>query len=192
MIRVVIVDDHPALRAGLHTVLDAEPGIVFVGECSGTEESLWPLLHTTAPDVVLMDYHLPRGDGLQLCYRIKRHIPPPKVIIYSAYASPKLALPALLAHADGLVSKGVNALGVFEAIRAVDKGQRLIEPVSPAAWADAQAQIPTEDQPLVAMLVEGATEHDVADALGLSAADVEHRVQRLLSLLRLDVPATPA
>ena len=44
MIRVVVVDDHPALRAGLHTVLDSEPGIVFAGESSGDEESLWPLL----------------------------------------------------------------------------------------------------------------------------------------------------
>ena len=44
MIRVVVVDDHPALRAGLQTVLESEPGIVYAGESSGEEESLWPVL----------------------------------------------------------------------------------------------------------------------------------------------------
>lgn len=49
MIRVVVIDDHPALRAGLHAVLDAEPGIVFAGESDGEEESAWPLLNRTQP-----------------------------------------------------------------------------------------------------------------------------------------------
>ena len=92
MIRIAIVDDHPALRAGLRTVIDAEPGLVFAGESNGQEESLWPLLRRTRPDLVLLDYHLPESDGLQLCYRIKRQITPPKVLVYSAYASPALAL----------------------------------------------------------------------------------------------------
>ena len=101
MIRVVVIDDHPALRAGLHTVLESEPGIVYAGESDGGEESLWPLLRRVEPDVVLLDYHLPKGDGLQLCYRIKQNIPAPAVIIFSAYASPDLLLPAQLAKADG-------------------------------------------------------------------------------------------
>jgi DNA-binding NarL/FixJ family response regulator len=79
VIRVIVVDDHPALRAGLHTVLDSEPGIAYAGESNGSEESLWPLLRRVEPDVVLLDYHLPKGDGLQLCYRIKHHVPAPGV-----------------------------------------------------------------------------------------------------------------
>ncbi len=71
MIRVVIVDDHPALR----TVLESEPGIVYAGESSGADENLWPVLNTARPDLVLMDYDLPHGDGLQLCYRIRSQTP---------------------------------------------------------------------------------------------------------------------
>ena len=80
-------------------------------------------LRRVEPDVVLLDYHLPRGDGLQLCYRIKQHIPAPKVI-FSAYAGPELMLPAQLAHADGLLSKGTGARELFETIRRVAEGER--------------------------------------------------------------------
>ena len=117
MIRIVVVDDHPALRAGLHTVLDAEPGFVFVGESSGAEENVWPVLNRSRPDLVLLDYHLPRGDGLQLCYRIKHDVLAPKVVIFTEYAIPALALPATLARADGLLHKGVGARELFEALR---------------------------------------------------------------------------
>ena len=70
MIRVAMVDDHPALRAGPKTVLDAEPGLVVAGVATNREQ-LWPMLRRTAPDVVLLDYHLRDGDGLVLCRQIK-------------------------------------------------------------------------------------------------------------------------
>src|SRR5690606_19455913 len=126
MIRVVVVDDHPALRAGLETVLASEPGIHCAGSSSGDEESVWPLLRRVEPDLILLDYHLPKGDGLQLCYRIKQQVPAPKVIIFSAYASPELMLPAQLAGADGLLSKGVGARELFETIRSVEAGERQV------------------------------------------------------------------
>lgn len=113
MIRVAVVDDHPALRAGLQTVLDSEPHIVFVGGSDGAEEHMWPMLNLVRPDVLLLDYHLPRGDGLQLCYRVKQDVPAPRVIIFTAYASPTLALPATLARADGILAKGAGARDLF-------------------------------------------------------------------------------
>lgn len=80
MIRVMLVDDHPALRAGLQTVLRAEPGIVPVGAASG-EHDLWPLLHRARPDVVILDYHLPGTDGFLLCHKIKAGVLPPAVLL---------------------------------------------------------------------------------------------------------------
>jgi DNA-binding NarL/FixJ family response regulator len=189
MIRVVVIDDHPALRAGLHTVLDAEPGIVFAGESDGEEEIVWPLLTRTKPDIVLLDYHLPHGDGLQLCYRIKQHVPAPKVIIFSAYAGPALVLPATLARADGILGKAVPARDLFEAIRLVNRGERLLDPVSRTAREHAAERLDADDLPLLAMLLEGAPEREIASILGREPRDVQHAVQRILSRLRLDVPA---
>ena len=188
MIRVVVVDDHPALRAGLHTVLESEPGIVYAGESSGDEETLWSLLRRVQPDLVLLDYHLPKGDGLQLCYRIKQQVPAPAVIIFSAYASPELMLPAQLANADGLLSKGVGARELFDAIRRVNRGERLVGEPSSAALREAHARIPDDDRALVGMLLDGTPEAEAATTLGRSAADVRHAVQRTLSALRHSAP----
>ncbi len=188
MIRVVIVDDHPALRAGLRAVLDAEPGIVFAGESGGDEESLWPILNRSRPDLMLLDYHLPRGDGLQLCYRIKHEVPAPRVIIFSAYASPSLSLPAMLAQADGLLAKDLGARDLFHAIRAVYGGERLIPPVSATVLEDAFERLDADHHALIGMLLDGTSEADVAETLGLERREVRHAVHRILHALRLDIP----
>ena len=189
MIRVVVIDDHPALRAGLHAVLDAEPGIFFAGESDGDEESVWPLLHRVKPDLALLDYHLPHGDGLQLCYRIKQQVPAPKVIVFSAYAGPALTMAATLARADGLLDKGVPARDLFEAIRLVNKGERLIDPVSRSALQEAEQRLGADELPLLAMLLDGTPEREIATVLRREPRELTHAVQRMLSRLRLDVPA---
>jgi DNA-binding NarL/FixJ family response regulator len=192
MIRVVIVDDHPALRAGLRAVLDAEPGIVFAGESGGDQESLWPIVNRSRPDLILLDYHLPRGDGMQLCYRLKHDVPAPRVIVFSAYASPSIALPATLAQADGLLSKDVGARDLFHAIRAVYGGERLIPPVSATVLEEAFERFEPEHRALIGMLLDGAGESEVAETLGIERREVRNAVHRILHALRLDIPAANA
>lgn len=192
MIRVAVVDDHPALRAGLQTVLDAEPDITCVGETDGAEEHIWPMLNHVRPDVLLLDYHLPRGDGLQLCYRIKQQVPAPRVMIFTAYASPTLVLPATLARADGVLAKGAGARDLFTAIRLVFAGEQLLPLISAKVLEDASAELLADDRALVGMLLDGASETEVAQTLRQPAREIRHSVQRILSALRLDVPAARA
>jgi DNA-binding NarL/FixJ family response regulator len=192
VIRVAVVDDHPALRAGLQTVLDSEPHIVFVGDSDGAEENVWPMLNLVQPDVLLLDYHLPRGDGLQLCYRIKHDVPAPSVIIFTAYASPTLALPATLARADGILAKGAGARDLFSAIRLVYAGEQVLPPISGKVLEEASEDLLGDDRALVGMLLDGASEVEVAQTLRVPQRDVRHSVQRILRALRLDVPAARA
>lgn len=192
MIRVAVVDDHPALRAGLQTVLDAEPDITCVGETDGAEEHIWPMLNHVRPDVLLLDYHLPRGDGLQLCYRIKQQVPAPRVMIFTAYASPTVVLPATLARADGVLAKGAGARDLFTAIRLVFAGEQLLPLISAKVLEDASAELLADDRALVGMLLDGASETEVAQTLRQPAREIRHSVQRILSALRLDVPAARA
>jgi DNA-binding NarL/FixJ family response regulator len=189
MIRVIVIDDHPALRAGLRAVLDAEPGIVFAAESAGDEESVWPAINRARPDLILLDYHLPRGDGLQLCYRIKQQVPSPRVIVFSAYASPSLALPATIAQADGLLAKDVGARDLFHAIRSVYGGERLLPPVSATVLEEAYDRIDPEHRAIVGMLLDGAGESEIAQTLRVDRKEVRNAVHRILHSLQLDIPS---
>jgi DNA-binding NarL/FixJ family response regulator len=190
MIRLLIVDDHHAMRAGLETVLDEAAGLAVVGAAAG-EHDLWPLLHRTRPDVVLMDYHLPGTDGLVLCRRIKREPPPvPRVLIYSAYVVEELAIPAFLAGADGLVHKGAPAHEVFEAIRAFAQGQHTLPLIDTAALGDAARQLGPADRPILPMMLDGALPREIAETLGISVAALEARIERIIASLRVAVPGS--
>ncbi len=187
MIRILLVDDHPALIAGLTTVLRAEPGLVPLGSAASDEE-LWPALNRTRPDVVVLDYHLPPADGLQLCRRIKRTMPPPKVLLYSAYADASLVIPAILAGADGVVNKGTPAGELYDAIRTVARGESVMPPLSRELLDDATARLDGEDLPVLMMTLDGNSADEVARTLGLSPDELSHRVDRMISRLKVEVP----
>ncbi len=189
MIRVLSVDDHPALQAGLHTVLRAEPGLVPVGTAAN-EFELWPALERTCPDVVLLDYHLPRSDGLLLCHRIKQTIQAPKVLIYSAYADASLAVPAVIAGADGLLHKSAPANDLFNAIRTVARGEKVLPKISIELQSAAAERLDPEDRPIVPMVLDGASEGEIREALRLEPADLAARIERMIGRLRVAVPGS--
>lgn len=130
MVRTLIVDRHPALRAGVKVVLEAERDMVVVGD-TGAFEDLLPLLRRTRPDVVLLDCHPPKVAGLRACRLVKCLLPAPRVLIYSAYADERLRVAARVAGADGLLDKNSSALDLVQAIRGVHSGRRLLEPSTP-------------------------------------------------------------
>lgn len=191
MIRIAVVDDHPALRTGLETALRGEPGLVPVGS-AGSAGEFWPLLTSARPDLVLLDYHLPGDDGLHVCRKIKSDALAPKVILYSAYAGGELAIPATLAGADGVLGKGVPARELFEAIRTVAGGTRVVPPVSPTMLEDAAKRLPEEDLPLLGMLLDGTSVAEAAKVLGLETEAVNRRLDRMIGKLRLEMPAPEA
>jgi DNA-binding NarL/FixJ family response regulator len=186
VIRILLVDDHPALRAGLSAVIRAEPGLVALGAAE-SEAELWPALHRTRPDVVVLDYHLPDTDGLQLCRRMKREIPPPAVLIYSAYADGSLVIPALLAGADGLVHKGAPARELYDAIRQVAQGRRTLPPVSREQLEQASARLDGEDLPVLTMALDGTPQNEIAEALRVAPTEVAARLDRMMQRLKVDV-----
>jgi DNA-binding NarL/FixJ family response regulator len=183
----MIVDDHPALRAGLQTVLQGEPGLVPVAESEG-EPEFWPVLKRVRPDVVLLDYHLQHSDGLQLCYSIKHEIEPPRVLLYSAYANPALGIAARVAGADGLLSKAHSAQDLFAAIRIVAKGGPALASIPQAELNVAYVGLPDGDHALLAMALDGTTVAEIADVLSLPVERAHRRMRRLLHELRVEVP----
>jgi DNA-binding NarL/FixJ family response regulator len=188
MIRVLLVDDHLALRAGLSAVLKAEPGIVPIASAASARD-VWPALTRSRPDVVLLDYHLPDRDGLSLCRQVKRTLPAPKVLLYSAYANAALAIPALLAGSDGLVHKGAPASELYQALRLVARGERVLPPISRELLSDASSRLDPDDLPILGMALDGTGSADIAAALRIAPSDLDGRIERMLHRLRVDVPA---
>lgn len=191
MIRLLIVDDHPAMRAGLTAVLRAEPGIVPLGAASGADD-LEPALRRTQPDVVLLDYHLPGTDGLQLARRLKRRTPAPKVLLYSAWADASLVVPAVLAGADGLLNKSAPAPELYDALRAVSRGERVLPPVPQELREAAAAELDPVDLPILSMMLEGTPPNEIAQTLRIDPTELSRRLDAMIATLRVEVPASVA
>jgi DNA-binding NarL/FixJ family response regulator len=115
MIRVLVVDDHPVLRAGLEAVLRAEPGFVCVGGAADRHELL-VLLRRTRPDVVVLDRRLGAEDGLALCREVRSEPVAPEVLIYTA-DDDTTAADAERAGASGVIVKTRPVDDLFDAVR---------------------------------------------------------------------------
>jgi DNA-binding NarL/FixJ family response regulator len=180
LIRTVVVDDHPAMRAGMRAVLDRAPDIEATAE-AGSGAELDAIVVRTDPDVVLMDWHLPGDDGLVLCHRLKRRYPRIRVVLFSAYADDWLVVPALLAQADAMLAKRAQAAVVYEAIRNVAERKGppdvALRPDQHEALADALAP---EDVGIAGLLLLGTPLAEIAARSGLSPASLSDRVEGIL------------
>lgn len=190
-VRVLVVDDHPAVQSGLDAVLQTQPGFVLLGTAAD-ELELWPQFRSSGPDLVLMDYHLPGADGLTLCRRLKTRVPAPKVVIYSAYADSRLVAPATLASADGLVNKAAPAGDLFAVMSRVMAGERVLPPIRSDDIRDALARIDHADRELVHRVLEGRTPAEAAAATGRPLSEMPEVVDRALAALRVEVPTASA
>lgn len=180
-IRTFIVDDHPAMRAGVAAVLDQEEDIAVVGAATGGRQ-LWRMLGAADPDVVLMDFDLDGEDGVILCHRLKRRRDPPGVVLYSAFADRTLISPAMLAHADALVSKRADARVVCDAVR--DAAHRVTPPILPADERERLgAALDEPERALAALLLSRRPLDHIAEVTGRTPAEVEAAVERLLRRL---------
>jgi DNA-binding NarL/FixJ family response regulator len=186
LIRVAVVDDHAAVRLGLSTAIGARPGFACVGVLDDGE-LIEALLYRSRPDVVILDYQLPRINGLELCRRIKQDPLGPAVVLYSAYVDPVLTVPSLVAGVDGMVHKGSPARELFEAVRTVAEGGRHMPPLIPELVEATVAALEPDDRPALELLLSRRAPPEVAATLGWTAAQLDDRTRRILA--RLQQPA---
>jgi DNA-binding NarL/FixJ family response regulator len=179
VVSVLVVDDHPALRAGLKQLLDQEPGYRLLGAVA-SEAELVVALRRHRPDVVVLDYALTRGDGLSVCFRLKQHERPPGVVLYSAYVDDVFAVPATLAQADAIVSKNAPVEELLAAINAVAAGEAELSAPDAEAIEAASSRLRVEDLPILGMLFARIRAEDIAATLGVDPRQVRARALRII------------
>ncbi len=183
MTRIAIIDPQPASRAGLTMLLRAEPGLVPVGAATGAHDGAH-LAERQRPDVVLVEHHLPDGDGPGLARRLRALHHAPQVVIYTAEPDAGLALLARVAGAAGVVDKAAEPGVLFEAVRVVARGGSALPPLPPSELDAAAHRVEPDDLALLAMLVDQTPPAEVADALRLDERRLSRRTERMLGRLR--------
>lgn len=178
-----MVDDHPAVRTGLVGLLRSEPGLVVVG---GAEDAASALekAERSRPDVVLLDYDLPDYDGLLLCCDLKALSPPPGVIVYSAFARPRLAPAAAVAGADAMVDKGAPPGEMFEAVRMVARGTAELPGAPPDVIERCISRLEPADIPLFGMALNGTPPDEIATVTGEDLATTRAHLRELVGRLQ--------
>jgi DNA-binding NarL/FixJ family response regulator len=181
-IRVLVVDDHAAVRVGLGGLLEDRTDLEVVATAASAREALADATRV-APEVAVVDYHLDDGDGLSLCRALKRLPRPPRVLVYSAYADGLLTAAAVVAGADAVISKGSLGEEVVRTIRVLSHGRRAIPPIPRAVQRSLRARLEPSDQAILGMLLQGIAPSEIADVLGISPSRLESRRAAMLSAL---------
>ncbi|GBD20009.1 Oxygen regulatory protein NreC [bacterium HR28] len=197
-IRVLLADDHPIVRVGLRTLLEAEPDIQVVGE-AGTADEAVELARELQPDVAVLDISMP-GNGLEALRRIAALGLPTRILILTVHAEERYLLPVLQAGGSGYVRKSSLHTDLVEAIRTVARGEVFIDQAAArtllqgyldrARTGEVQdpAQLLSErEREVLRLTAAGYTAQEIADQLFLSPKTVEtyrHRVMQKLGFSR--------
>jgi len=190
-IRVMIVDDHKVVRSGLSAFLMAYDDLELVAEADSGEKAL-TLLSKHTPDVILMDLVMPRMDGAETTEAILRSYPDMKVIALTSYKEKELVRSALDAGAIGYLLKNVEADDLATAIRQANAGRPTLAPEAAQILIQASRQpykpgidLTAREKEVLALLVEGLTNPEIAKKLVVSKSTVKFHVSSILNKLQV-------
>jgi DNA-binding NarL/FixJ family response regulator len=197
LIHVLIVDDHPMVRAGERAMLN-DPEIEVVGEAANGSQSV-AMAESLEPDVVLMDVHLPDIDGLQATAEIKKRCPATSVIMVTGSEERQHIRRAVEAGAAGYLLKGAPREMLLQAVKLVQAGGSLIDASLLSALAEdanleagegGKAQVgklvstlSPRELDVLRYLASGSTNKEIAQEMHYSVGTVKNVVQRIIEKL---------
>ena len=183
-IRILTVDDHPLMRAGVAALLGSEPDIAIVAEASDGREAI-EQFRVHRPDITLMDLQMPGMRGIETIAAIRTEFPDARIVVLTTYSGDVQALRAIRAGASGYLLKSMLRKELLETIRAVHAGQRRIPPeianeivgrVSSDALTGREIQV-------LHGIAAGNANKVIAGQLGISEETVKGHVKNILAKL---------
>lgn len=195
--RILLVDDHDIVRLGLMTLLNDQPDMEVVGEASTAAEAV-KATQRLQPDVVLMDIRLPGEGGIEAAGQVTRQVPKSKVVMLTSFADDELVVRAIRAGAMGYVLKQVGNEELLRAIRAVARGEALLDPSTTArllgrvreaerkAEEDAFRDLSDREMDVLIHLARGKTNAEIGALLHLSEKTVGNYVSNMFEKLNLN------
>ena len=198
-IRLMVVDDHEVVRLGLSALFRQTSGIEVVAEAGSVADAVKGAAQQR-PDVVLMDLRLPDGTGIDACRDILSAQPGTRVLFLTSHSDEEAVVSTILAGAAGYLLKEVGSQALINAIELVHAGQSILDPkvttavlhrMSMLDGKAAAAKQPSRDilspqeRRILALVVEGKTNKEIAKALGLSDKTIKNYLSNAFQKLHV-------
>ena len=190
-IRIMIVDDHPVTREGLHAALDVEDGVEVIGEAGSGEDAIRDA-GDLKPDVVFMDVRMPGMGGIEAARAIRQASPATKVILVTVDESRTSISEAIQAGVSGYLLKDTSADELVNAARLAVEGKAVIHPQLTRAFIEEvqtaekkgdAAALSRREKEILQKVAYGATTKEVAHDLGISPHTVKTHLERIFEKL---------
>lgn len=193
IIKLLLVDDHPVVRDGLHRIQELEPRIQVVGEAA-TMRSAVEAARRLNPDVILMDVRLPDGDGIEACRQIKAFLPEARILFLTSYADNRFVLAAMEAGAEGYLLKESGTQRIVDAIHSILSGRSVFDPVvthgvlrnlPSSGGVNPLNALAARERRVLAEVAKGKTDKEVAAALDLTTKTARNYLDRIFTKLNV-------
>jgi two-component system NarL family response regulator len=185
-IRILIVDDHPVVRAGLTSMLGTQAELEVIGSASSGEEAL-SKLQQAAPDVLLLDLRMHGMSGVETLLAMKRAAHDARVIILTSFETDEDIYRAVQAGAQGYLLKDTSLREMVEAIRTVHAGKRYIPRDIAARLAERmmRTDLTPREIEILKLVSKGPTNKEIGRALGISENTVKNHVNSIIEKLEV-------
>jgi DNA-binding NarL/FixJ family response regulator len=185
-IKVLIVDDHPVVRAGLTSMLGTQPNLEVIGSSSSGEEAV-EMARLRDPDVLLLDLRMPGMNGVDTLHALLRAGSSARVIILTSFETDEDIYRAFQAGTQGYLLKDTSLREMVEAITTVYAGKRYVPSHIASRLAERmmRTNLTVRELEILKMLAKGPTNKEIAQALGISDNTVRNHVNSIIEKLEV-------